>query len=56
MKGHLAESWEMPDDTTIIFHIRKGVNWHDKAPMNGRELTAQDIEYGMQRWYRCGQV
>ena len=24
MKGNLAESWEMPDDTTIIFHIRKG--------------------------------
>ena len=54
MKGHLAESWEMPDDTTIIFHIRKGVNWHDKAPMNGRELTAQDIEYGMQRWFGVG--
>ena len=54
MKGHLAESWEMPDDTTIIFHIRKGVHWHDKAPMNGRELTAQDIEYGMQRWFGVG--
>ena len=54
MKGNLAESWEMPDDTTIIFHIRKGVYWHDKAPMNGRELTAQDIEYGMQRWFGVG--
>ena len=54
MKGHLAESWEMPDDTTIIFHTRKGVHWHDKAPMNGRELTAQDIEYGLQRWYGVG--
>ena len=54
MKGHLAESWEMPDDTTIIFHIRKGVYWHDKAPMNGRELTAQDIEYGLQRWFGVG--
>ena len=54
MKGNLAESWEMPDDTTIIFHIRKGVNWHDKAPMNGRELTAQDIEYGMQRYFCVG--
>ena len=28
-RGHLAESWE-PDDTTIILHIRQGVNWHDK--------------------------
>ena len=47
--GQLAESWEMPDDTTFIFHIRKGVRWHNKAPMNGRELTAQDIEYNYHR-------
>ena len=48
-RGLLAESWETPDDTTIVFNIRKGVNWHDKAPMNGRELTAQDIEYNLHR-------
>ena len=44
-KGHLAESWETPDDTTIVLNIRQGVHWHDKPPMNGRELTAKDIEY-----------
>ena len=49
IRGLLAESWETPDDTTIVFNIRKGVNWHDKAPMNGRELTAQDIEYNLHR-------
>ena len=48
-KGQLAESWETPDDTTIVLNIRKGVHWHDKAPMNGRELTAQDIEYNFHR-------
>ena len=47
--GYLAESWETPDDTTIILHIRQGVYWHNKAPMNGRELTAQDIEYNFHR-------
>ena len=47
--GQLAESWEMPDDTTIIFNIRKGVYWHDKAPVNGRELTAQDVEHNYHR-------
>ena len=49
MTGGLAESWEMPDDTTIVLNIRQGVNWHDKPPMNGRELTAQDIEYNFHR-------
>ena len=26
----LAERWEAPDDTTYIFHLRKGVKWHNK--------------------------
>ena len=55
LRGNLAENWETPDDTTIIFNIRKGVQWHDKAPMNGRELTAKDIEYNFNRWLAMGE-
>ena len=47
--GALAESWEQPDVLTTIFHIRKGIHWQDKAPLNGRELTAKDVEYS---WHR----
>ena len=54
VKGRLAESWETPDPLTIIFHIRQGVHWHDKAPMNGRELTASDIEFSWQRLLGLG--
>ena len=53
-RGALAESWETPDDTTIIFNIRQGVHWHDKAPMNGRELTAKDVEYNWRRLLGLG--
>ena len=53
-KGALAESWETPDDTAIIFNIRKGVYWHNKAPMNGRELTAKDVEHHWQRFLGLG--
>ena len=49
MIGQLAESWETPDALTIIVHIRQGVHWHDKPPMNGRELTADDIVYNYHR-------
>ena len=52
--GALAESWETPDATTIIAHIRSGVHWHDKAPMNGRELTAADVEFNYHRLYGLG--
>ena len=48
--GALAESWDVPDPRTYIFHIRQGVRWHDKAPMNGRELTADDVVYNFNRY------
>ena len=53
-KGNLAESWETADPQTYIFKIRKGVYWHNKAPMNGRELTAKDVEYSSQRIFGLG--
>jgi len=49
IRGELVESWEIIDPLTTVYHIRKGVQWHDKAPMNGRALTAEDIEYS---WHR----
>ncbi len=39
--GDLAESWEISkDNLTILFHLRKGVKWHDGAP-----FTANDVLY-----------
>ena len=54
LTGALAESWETPDPTTIVLNIRKGVHWHDKPPMNGRELTTADIEYNYHRYLGLG--
>ena len=45
----LAESWSRPDDTTWVFKLRKGVRWHNKPPVNGRELTADDVKYTYER-------
>jgi len=46
----LAESWELPDAQTVIYHIRKGVHFHDKPPVNGREMTAEDVVYSIKRY------
>ena len=40
----LAESWTQPNDRTYVFKIRKGVRWHNKPPVNGREVTADDVK------------
>ena len=53
--GRLAESWDIsPDGLTYTFPIRQGVYWHNKAPMNGRELTAHDIEFTFHRMLGMG--
>jgi peptide/nickel transport system substrate-binding protein len=45
----LAESMEMPDDLTYIFKMRQGVHFQDLPPVNGREVTADDVVYSLNR-------
>ncbi|MDP2730416.1 MAG: ABC transporter substrate-binding protein [Dehalococcoidales bacterium] len=56
--GYLAESWEFPksmegDKATLIFHIRKGVNFalnpesEASRLVGGREMTVDDILYNL---------
>lgn len=35
-----AESWEIPDPLTYIFHLHHGIRFHD-----GRPLTARDVKW-----------
>jgi peptide/nickel transport system substrate-binding protein len=50
VEPHLAERWEAPDDTTYVFHLRQGVKWHNKPPVNGRELVAEDVKFTFDRF------
>ena len=55
VRGQLAESYDIsPDELTYTFHIRPGVHWQDKPPMNGRELVAEDIVFNFHRMMGLG--
>ncbi len=42
----LAESWKMsPDGLEYTFNLRKGVKFHNVPPVNGREMTSEDVKY-----------
>jgi peptide/nickel transport system substrate-binding protein len=43
LEGDVVESWEQPDDATYVFTLKTNVKYHNKAPMNGRAMTAEDI-------------
>ena len=40
LQPRLAESWEIPDPLTYIFHLRHGVRFHD-----GRPMTSADVKW-----------
>ena len=40
VQPQLAERWEIPDPLTYVFHLRRGVKFHD-----GRPLTSRDVKW-----------
>lgn len=36
----IADRWDIPDDVTYIFHLKKGIKFHD-----GKDLTSGDVKY-----------
>src|SRR5690349_21588045 len=47
----LAEKWTISRDGKVYtFALRRGVRFHNKPPVNGRELTAEDVKYSLERF------
>ena len=44
VKGSLAESWEIPEPTTLVFKLRQGVKFHD-----GTDFNAEAVKWNLDR-------
>jgi peptide/nickel transport system substrate-binding protein len=42
--GLLVKDWDLGDTSTITLHLRQGIHWQNKAPVNGREFTSADVK------------
>ena len=50
ISGEIARGLpEQPDEVTYLFTIRDDVNYHNKAPANGRAVTMDDIRWNIER-------
>ena len=50
----LCESWELASDMSYSFRLRPDVYWHDTAPVNGRQMVADDLVFSYERMRTAG--
>ena len=53
-EGYLESSWETPDSSTYIAHLRQNVYWQNISPANGRQFVASDVVYDFDRYLGLG--
>lgn len=49
VEPELGQKWQQPSPTEYIFTLAPNVKWHNKPPVNGRALTAEDVVYSLNR-------
>lgn len=47
--GDLATSWQYDSAGSLVFKLRSGVKFQNVAPVNGRAMTAQDVQFSLNR-------
>jgi peptide/nickel transport system substrate-binding protein len=46
----LAESMpETPDGQTLVFKLNQAARWQEREPVNGRQVTANDVKFSIER-------
>jgi ABC-type transport system substrate-binding protein len=56
-EGDLAQSWEFsPDGLEVTLKVQPSAKFHDIAPVNGREVEAEDIVKSWERFVEVASV
>jgi peptide/nickel transport system substrate-binding protein len=50
----LVEAVEQPDMQTLLLQLRRNARWHDRRPLDGRALTADDVVASLSRAIEIG--
>ncbi len=54
LAANVAESYKFADDRTLDVKLRPDVRFHNKPPVNGRAMTADDVVFSFQRAKQVG--
>ncbi len=46
-----VETWKWVDSTTFEMRLRQGLRFHNRPPVNGREATAQDLAWTINKLF-----
>jgi peptide/nickel transport system substrate-binding protein len=49
----LAEKWEQPEPEVIVFTLHEGVKFQNKPPVNGREMTVEDVRQSYEAYRKA---
>jgi peptide/nickel transport system substrate-binding protein len=49
IEPQLSPKWEQPSPTEYLFHLQPNVKFHNRAPANGRLMTAEDVVFSLNR-------
>src|SRR5581483_3415212 len=49
IEGDLVQSYEQPDNQTLVMKFPPGIKWQNVAPVMGRAFTSEDVKLNFQR-------
>lgn len=50
IQGYLAQSFELPEPTRVVFKLHPNAVWQNAAPLNKRQIDAEDVVFSWEKF------